>query len=239
MTQGNIELFNVNASPVCGQEEDDSPYSEIGFSQFIGGTNTGGACINRASCTMHDCDFDKHHNTSEHRIIYKTSMGKYEYDRVNLKMKSSDLLSDRNLSLPHSNVEEYASLSNTPSLGTCKEVQTKDDLKCQNLTRPKNTTTNFNEMGKGENKEHRLLKEYSLHKLEFKIEVEVDQLSEKTKHQSVDTGRQTGPQSDNRPYSMARCLSDNNLCVTVVEPSNIHDINMSDINTCQKTIEVK
>lgn len=32
-----IELSNVNRTRVCGQEEDDSPYSEIRYSQFMGG----------------------------------------------------------------------------------------------------------------------------------------------------------------------------------------------------------
>lgn len=224
---GDIELSNVNAAPVCGQEEDDSPYSEIRYSQFIGGANAGGACMNTSYNTMHKCDSDKHHCKSEKQNTYQKSINKNEYDHVKLKVKSSDMGSERNLSLTRYSDEEYVSLLSEQSLG--KEVRPKDGLKCQNLTLSKHTSNDFTEMEKGEDKAYRLLTEYSLQKLEFEMEVEIDQLSEKTTHHFIDTDKQTGPQSDNRPYSMAGGLSENDLSKTVDLPNtNSETKNLSD-----------
>nr|XP_034339482.1 uncharacterized protein LOC105346374 isoform X2 [Crassostrea gigas] len=205
-----IELSNVNRTQVCGQEEDDSPYSEIRYSQFIGGANAGGACMNTLYNTMHTCDSDKHHDKSEKQNIYQKSMIKNEYDHVNLKVKSSDIGSDRNLSLPHSNDQEYVSLMNKPSLR--KEVRPTDGSKCHNVTLPKTKMTDCNIIGEKESKPQCQLTGNSL-QLEPKQEVDKD-ISENTKHNSVAADRQLDPQSDDRPYSLAGGLLKNNLSET-------------------------
>eukprot|EP00105_Crassostrea_gigas_P045994 XP_019930142.1 PREDICTED: uncharacterized protein LOC109621016 [Crassostrea gigas] len=214
-----IELSNVNRTRVCGQEEDDSPYSEIRCSQFIGGANTVGACMNTSLSTMHKCDSDKHHDKSEKQNIYQKSMIKNEYDHVNLKVKSSDMGSDRNLSFPHFNDEEYVSLMNKPSLG--KEVRPKDGLKCQNLTLSKNKMTDCNKMGYKESKPQCQLTRYSFQRLEFK-KVEED-ISKNTKHHSVAADRQRDPQSDDRPYSLVEGLSENDLSETGLSENNLSE----------------
>ncbi|XP_034339481.2 uncharacterized protein [Magallana gigas] len=203
-----IELSNVNRTRVCGQEEDDSPYSEIRYSQFIGGANTVGACMNTSLCVMHDSDI--HHDKSEKQNIYQKSMINNEYDHVNLKVKSSDIGSDRNLSVPHSNDEEYVSLMNKPSLRN--EVRPTDGSKCHNVTLPKTKMSDCNKMGEKESKPQCQLTGNSL-QLEFKQEVDKD-ISENTKHHSVAADRQLDPQSDDRPYSLAEGLSENDLSET-------------------------
>eukprot|EP00105_Crassostrea_gigas_P045993 XP_019930141.1 PREDICTED: uncharacterized protein LOC105346374 [Crassostrea gigas] len=205
-----IELSNVNRTQVCGQEEDDSPYSEIRYSQFIGGANTVGACMNTSLCAMQKCDSDKHHDKSEKQNIYQKSMIKNEYDHVNLKVKFSDMGYDRNLSLPHSNDEEYVSLMNKPSLR--KEVRPMDGSKCHNVTLPKTKITDCNKIGEKESKPQGQLTGNRL-QLESKQEVDND-ISENTKHNYVAADRQLDPQSDNRPYSLAEGLSKNNLSET-------------------------
>ncbi|XP_065936725.1 uncharacterized protein [Magallana gigas] len=214
-----IELSNVNRTRACGQEEDDSPYSEIRYSQFIGGANTVGACMNTSPCTMHHCNSEKHYDKSEKEYTYQKSMIKNEYDHVNLKVKSSDIGSDRNLSLPHSNDEEYVSLMNKPSLG--KEVQTKDGLKCHNLTLSKNKMTDINKMGNIKNKPQCQLTRYSFQRLEFK-KVDED-ISENIKHHSVAADRQFDPQSDDRPYSLAEGLSENDLSETGLPENDLSE----------------
>lgn len=119
--------------------------------------------MNTVLCTIRKCNSDKHYKTSEHQNIYQMSINKNEYDHVNLKVKSSDRLSNRNLRLPHSNDEEYVSVLNGPSLGT--QVKPKDNLKCQNLTLSKHTTNDICEMNENENKPHHLMTRYSLQQI--------------------------------------------------------------------------
>uniref|UniRef100_A0A8W8KHW7 Uncharacterized protein n=1 Tax=Magallana gigas TaxID=29159 RepID=A0A8W8KHW7_MAGGI len=215
-----IELSNVNRTRVCGLAEDDSPYSEIRCSQLIGGANTVGACMNTSPCSMLKCDSDKHQNKSEKQNIDQKSINKNEYDHVNLNVKYSDMLSDGILRFPHFSDEEYVSLVNTPSLG--KEVGPKDGLKCHNLTLSKNKMIDCNKMGNTERKSQCQLTGYSFQQLELKVVYE--DISENTKHHFVAADRQLDRQSDDRPYSLAEGLSENDLSETGLPENDLNEM---------------
>lgn len=201
---GDIGLSNVNKG--CGQEND-SPYSEIRYSQFIGRNNTGGACVDIEPYLMHNSFYDKHHLMSEKQNTYQMSMDS-GYNHVSLKLNHSNVLPDRNLCITAYNDEEYVSILNKQSLGD--RIRTRVDSKCKNPTLHKNMTTDLKEIGKIENKPHGLSTGYSLQKLAFEMEVDVEQLSEKARQESVGNDRQSVPiNGGSRPYSMAGAWLEN------------------------------
>lgn len=78
------------------------------------------------------------------------------------------------------------------------------------------------EMEKGEDKVYCLLMEYSLQKLEFEMDVEIDQFLEKIMYYFIDIDKQIGFQSDNRLYSMVGGLLENDLSKIVDLLNNIY-----------------
>lgn len=202
MIQEEIELSTVtaNRSSLC-EEAEENPYSEIRCSQCIEEISSNERWTNTVLCPMRELDY-----TSDKHNFYRTHMDKNVYDHVNLKVNYAKAVSDKNPDLRN---DEYVSLWRKGSLG--KDVLQKNDLKSQSLKLPQNTTSGH-KAGKSDKLKHTLLNN-SLQLTDIKLDAKLDHLTEEVNQTSVDTDNLIGGQRNNRPYSLAHCLSNSDVSV--------------------------
>lgn len=101
-----------------------------------------------------------------------------------------------------------------------KEQQKKNDIENESLTFPQNTTLGH-KMCRS-NKHQHALPNYSLQLADIKLDAELDHFTEKVNQNAIDTDGMIDGRRNNRPYSLAHCLS---------KP----DISMDERESCKST----
>lgn len=210
MIQEDTELSTVNRTSLCEQvTEYEDPYSEIRYSQGIEEISSRGACRNTNFCPMRECDYSDKHN------LYQTHMDQNVYDHIRLKINYSQTVSDKN---PDSRNEEFVSLWGKQSLK--KEEQKKNEIENESLSFPQNTTLGH-KTGRSCKQKH-VLPNYSMQLADIKLDAELERFTEEVNQNSVKKNGMIGGRRNNRPYSLAHCLSKS-------------DISMDERESCKST----
>nr|XP_034339484.1 uncharacterized protein LOC109621014 isoform X2 [Crassostrea gigas] len=195
VTQEDTELSTVNRTSLCEHvTENEDPYSEIRYSQCIEESSSLGACGNTNFCPMRECDYSDKHK------LYQTYMDQNVYDHIRLIINYSKTVSDKN---PDSRNWDFVSRWSKQSLQ--KEELKKNYIKYQSLTFPPITTLGH-KTGRS-NKHKHLLPNYSMQLADIKLDAELDHFTEEVNQNSKDTDGMIDGRRNNRPYSLAHCLS--------------------------------